>query len=126
MSASLPAPAPTKSAISSATLPSGAPSFATVAAPTYCAVAARTPYITPRLKPVPLGSRPSTNVDNVPAILLTQAEEDQLRKQRENTLIMKFSAGHPALYEIRSHIHSEWKLDSPPAVKTIDKGRADG
>lgn len=90
MSASLPAPAPTKSAISSATLPSGAPSFATVAAPTYCAVAARTPYITPRLKPVPLGSRPSTNVDNVPAILLTQAEEDQLRKQRENTLIMKF------------------------------------
>lgn len=34
---------------------------------------------------------------------------------------MKFSAGHPTLYDIRSHIHSEWKLDTPPAVGAIDQ-----
>lgn len=92
-----------------------------LATATYSAVAAKTPYLTPRLKPVPLGSRPATHVDNTPAILLTQAEEEQLRKQRENTLIMKFAAGHPTLYDIRSLIHSEWKLEYPPAVGVLDK-----
>lgn len=52
--------------------------------------------------------RPVTYVDNTsPALILTPMEEDQLCKQRENTLTMKFSAARPNLYVIRSHIRSE-------------------
>lgn len=86
----------------------------------YAAVVTKA-YTTPSLTPVPLANRPITYVANMPAIILTSVEEDQLRKQRENTLIMKFSAGMPNLYEIRSHIHSEWNLERSPAVGIIDK-----
>lgn len=68
-----------------------------------------------------MANRPISYVDTMPAIILTQIEEDQLRKQRENTLIMKFSSGMPNLYEIRSHIHTEWNLERPPAVGVIDQ-----
>lgn len=36
-------------------------------------------------------------------------------------MIMKFSAGMPNMYEIRSHIHAEWNLERPPAVGIIDQ-----
>lgn len=118
MSAGTPAPAPAKGSTSSATawLP---PTSLSVGGPSYSSVAARAPR-SPKLAPVPLGSRPATQVNNIPAILLTQTEEEQLCKQRKNTLIMKFSAGRPTPYAIRSHIHSEWKLDAAPAVGVID------
>lgn len=54
-------------------------------------------------------------------VILTSIKEEQLRKQRENTLIMKFSAGHPHLYDARSCIHSEWNLEHPPTVGIIDQ-----
>lgn len=53
-------------------------------------------------------------------MLFTPVEVEQLNKQRDNTLIMKFSAGRPKLYEIRAHIAAEWQLSSPPAVGLID------
>lgn len=87
----------------------------------YAAAVTKSMVVTPRLAPVPLASRPITYVNNMPALILTSFEEDELRKQRENTLIMKFSAGMPNMYEIRCHIHSEWGLDQPPAVGVIDK-----
>lgn len=49
----------------------------------------------PRLKPVDLVHRPLTYVDKIPALVFTSIEEDQLCRQRENTLIMKFSTGKP-------------------------------
>lgn len=94
MSASLPVPA------KEGTLPA-APSTTNTAirALSYSQVAARAPFVTSRLQPVSLGSRPATHIDNILAIM--QTEEEQLRKQRENTLIMKFTAGHSSLYDIR-------------------------
>lgn len=59
-------------------------------------------------------------VDNIPDVLFTSLEEDQLCKQRENTLIMKFSAGRPRLFEIRDHIAAEWQLETPLAVGVLD------
>lgn len=41
-------------------------------------------------------------------------------RSRENTLIMKFSAGKPRLEEIRAHIAANWDLDNQPAVGYID------
>lgn len=70
--------------------------------------------------PVPLTNRPLSYVDNIPALLFTPLEVEQLNKQRENTLIMKFSAGRPSLQDIRSHIAAEWQLASPPAVGLLD------
>lgn len=96
------------------------PSSATPAALSYCAVASKPSLTTPRLVHVPLVYRPAAYVDNTPALLLTPMEEELLRKQRENTLIMKFTSQHPNLYEIRSHIHTEWNLESPPAVGELD------
>lgn len=60
----------------------------TEGAPSYSSVVARTPYVCLKLQPVPLGSRPASQVNNIPNIMLNQTEEEQLRKQRENTLIM--------------------------------------
>lgn len=84
------------------------------------ASAAAKPKIGPRLAPIPLVHRSLTYTDNVPGILLTPVEEEQLCKQRENTLIMKFSAGIPCLPKIRDHIASEWQLEIPPAVGYLD------
>lgn len=67
------------------------------AAPPYSAVVSKTATMYPQLTPVLLANQPSTFVDNIPAILFTNAEEEQLRKQRENTLIMKF-ARHVTLH----------------------------
>lgn len=100
--------------------PSGAPPATAGNSTTYAAMAAKV-FTTPTLATVPLANRPISYVANMPAVILTSVEEDELRKQRENTLIMKFSAGMPNLYEIRSHIHSEWNLERPPAVGVIDK-----
>lgn len=69
---------------------------------------------------MPLVHHSPTYVDNVPGILLTQVEEEQLCKQHENTLIMKFSAGIPRLSVIRDHIAAEWHLETPPAVGYLD------
>lgn len=74
----------------------------------------------PRLKPVALVHRPISYVDNIPAILFTSVEEDQLCRQRENTLIMKFSAGKPRCEEIRAHIAESWDLETQPAVGYLD------
>lgn len=49
----------------------------------------------PRLLPIPLSKRHLSYVDNVAAIIFTPIEVEQLNKQRENTLIMKFSSGRP-------------------------------
>lgn len=54
----------------------------------------------PRLTLVFLANRPPSYVDNIPAVLFTSLVEDQLYKQRENTLIMKFSASRPRHLEI--------------------------
>lgn len=89
-------------------------------APSY-AMVTKSICTSPTLAPVPLAHRPLSYVDNIPAIILTSIEEDQLRKQRENTLIMKFSVGMPNLYEIRSHIYSEWNLEQTPAVGVMDQ-----
>lgn len=97
-----------------------APATTTSPPLSYSAVAAKAPMVFPRLHPVPLASRPPTFVDNIPAILFTNVEEEQLRRQRENTLILKFSAGKPSPYEIRCHIASEWNLDIQPAVGILD------
>lgn len=72
------------------------------------------------MKPVALAHRPMTYVENMPAIIFTPIEEDQLCRQRENTLIMKFSAGKPRLEEIRAHIAATWGLEKPPAVGYLD------
>lgn len=88
-------------------------------APTYAAMASKKTITTPRLAPVALANRSLTYVENMPAIILTSIEEEQLHKQRENMLIMKFLAGMPNLYEIRSHIHTEWNLEKPLTVRTI-------
>lgn len=74
----------------------------------------------PRLKPVPLASRPLAYVDSKPLVVFSQVEVEQLNKQRENTLIMKFSAGRAKLFEIRAYIVAEWELSSPPAIGLID------
>lgn len=87
----------------------------------YSAVVSKHAIMTPRLAPVPLANRPISYADNILAIILTSIDEDQLRKQRENTLIMKFFAGKRNLYAIRSHIHLEWNLEKPPAVGLIDQ-----
>lgn len=71
---------------------------------------------TPRLTPVPLAYRPISYVEDIPAILFNPVEETQLCRQRENTLIMKFSAGKPRLAVIREHIAAHWNLEMQPAV----------
>lgn len=58
--------------------------------PSYAAVTAKPIFVSSRLTAVPLAHRPPTYVDNIPAVLLTSIEEEQLRKQRENTILMKF------------------------------------
>lgn len=73
----------------------------------------------PCLKPVALIHRPITYVDNIPAILFTSVE-DQLCRQRENTLIMKFSAGKPRCEYIRAHIAEAWNLETQPVVGYMD------
>lgn len=88
---------------------------------THASVVSKSANMTPTLNPVPLANRPISYVASMPAIILTHIEEDQLRKQRENTLIMKFSAGMPNMYEIRSHIHAEWNIERSPAVGVIDQ-----
>lgn len=119
MASGFPVSAPVKGSPSSvaAVLSSSLP----VGAPSYSSVVTRKSYIISKLSPVSLGSRPATQIYNIPAILLTYSEGEQLRKQRENTLIMKFSAGHPSLNDIRSHIHSDCNFDTPPAVGIIDQ-----
>lgn len=74
----------------------------------------------PRLKPVHLASRPLAYMDSTPLVIFSPVEVDQLNKQRENTLIMKFSAGRPKLHEILAHIAAEWNLSAPPAVGIMD------
>lgn len=74
----------------------------------------------PRLKPVTLAYRPVSYIDNMPAIIFTGIEEEQLCKQRENTLIMKFSAGKPRLEEIRAYIASTWELENQLAMGYLD------
>lgn len=74
----------------------------------------------PRLTHVAFAHRPTTYIDKIPAIILTPIEENQLCRQRDNTLIMKFSSGKPRLEEIRSHIESTWDLEKPPAVGYLD------
>lgn len=64
------------------------PPPATVAVVTAASVAPKTP----RLSPVPITHRPLTYDENIPALLFMPIEVDQLNKQRENTLIMKFLA----------------------------------
>lgn len=87
--------------------------------PTYAA-AAKAPCPTPRLTPITLTPRPLSYVDSMPAVILAQLEEDQLCKQRENTLIMKFSSGRPKLWEIHAHIADTWNFDTQPAVGFLD------
>lgn len=53
-------------------------------------------------------------------MVFSPVEIEQQNKARENTLIMKFSAGWPKLYEIRAYIAAEWELSSPPAIGLID------
>lgn len=104
------------------TSPSTDPSMVT-SGTTYASIVTKgntTAHPSPRLCPVHLANRPSTFVGKIPAIILTSVEEEQLRKQRENTLIVKLSAGHPNLYEIRCYIALEWKLEMQPAVGEID------
>lgn len=86
----------------------------------YAAALYGTHHSVPRLKTVALAHRPISFIDNIPAVLFTDIEEDQLCRQRENTLIMKFSSGKPRLEEIRAHIASTWNLDAPPAVGYLD------
>lgn len=74
----------------------------------------------PRLTPVVLANHPPAFVDNIPAILLNSLEDEQLCKRRENTLIMKFFAGSPKLFQIRDPIAVEWQLETPPAVGVLD------
>lgn len=112
------APAPATSGASPANVTYTAPNSTN---PSYASVVSKSAYTTPTLNPVPLANRPISYVDNMPAIILAQTEEEQLRKQRENTLIMKFSAGMPNMYEIRSHIHAEWNLERDPVVGVIDQ-----
>lgn len=87
---------------------------------TYAAAATSQPRSVPRLKPVPLAHRPITYVDNIPGIIFTPVEEEQLCRSRENTLIMKFSSGKPRLAEIRAHIAATWELARQPAVGYLD------
>lgn len=54
----------------------------------------------PRLTLIFLANRPLLYVDNIPAVPFTSLVEDQLYKQRENTLLMKFFASHPRHFEI--------------------------
>lgn len=87
----------------------------------FAAVTAGKPAIkSPRLAPVPIANRPLSYIDNVPALIFTPIEVEQLNKQRENTLIMKFSLGRPQLPEVRAHIAAEWNLETPPAVGYMD------
>lgn len=72
----------------------------------YSAVVSKIVVMNPRLSPILLAPRPITCIYNTPPIILTQIEEEQLSKQRENTLIMKFSARCSHLYDIWCHIHS--------------------
>lgn len=72
------------------------------------------------LKPVVLANHPPAFVDNIPAILLTSLEDEQLCKRRENTLIMKFFAGRPKLFQIRDPTAAEWQLETPPTVGVLD------
>lgn len=116
MSASLTAPAPATGGAPPANMNTKSNSTG----PSY-AMVTKSACTTPTLISVPLANRPISYVEGIPAIILTSIEEDQLRKQRENTLIMKFSAGMPNLYEIRSHIHSEWNLERAPAVGILDQ-----
>ncbi|XP_012855090.1 PREDICTED: uncharacterized protein LOC105974520 [Erythranthe guttata] len=74
----------------------------------------------PRLSPVPLANRTSSIVEQAPAVFFSPLEIDQLNKQVDNTLIMKFSAGRPSLQEIRSHINAEWNLAAEPAIGFLD------
>lgn len=74
----------------------------------------------PPLKPVALTHRPITYVNDIPALIFTSLEEEQLCRARDNTLIMKFSAGKPRLDEIRSHIATTWDLETTPAVGYLD------
>lgn len=83
-------------------------------------LAASKPRVGSRLAPIQLVHRSPTYVDNVPGLLLIALEEEQLCKQRENTLIMKFSSGIPRLQEIRDNIASEWQLENNPAVGYLD------
>lgn len=84
------------------------------------AAAASKPRVGSRLAPIQLVHRSPTYVDNVPGLLLIALEEEQLFKQRENTLIMKLSSGIPRLQEIRDHIASEWQLENNSAVGYLD------
>lgn len=52
-------------------------------APSYALITAKSASVSPRLTTVPLAHHPPTFVDNVPAVLLTCIEEEQLRKQHE-------------------------------------------
>lgn len=93
---------------------------ATRSSPSTYAAAVIKPTPTPRLTPVPLANRPISYLENMSAIILTQLEEEQLCKQWDNTIIMKFSTGRPKLPKIRAHIAQHWNLDSPPAVGFLD------
>lgn len=97
--------------------PSGARTYSNVAA-------SSAPRPLPRLTHVPLANRPPLYVDNTPLVIFIPNEVEQLNKQRENTLIIKFSLGCPRLHEIRQHIVSEWNLSSPPAIGAIDPRHA--
>lgn len=90
------------------------------AASSYAAAVTKNRRLVPRLKPVSLAYRPISYVDNIPAILFTPIEAEQLSRQRENTLIMKFSAGKPRLEEIRAHIAESWDLEFQPAMGYLD------
>ncbi|XP_012857539.1 PREDICTED: uncharacterized protein LOC105976824 [Erythranthe guttata] len=74
----------------------------------------------PRLTPIALAPRPIASVEQAPAVFFSPIEVDQLNRQVDNTLIMKFSAGRPSLQDIRSHITSEWNLASEPAIGFLD------
>lgn len=73
---------------------------------------------------VMIAHRHITYINDVPAILFTPIEVEQLNKQRENTLIMKFSTGRPQVHGIRAYIAAEWNLPSLPAVGHIDPRHA--
>ncbi|XP_012855474.1 PREDICTED: uncharacterized protein LOC105974861 [Erythranthe guttata] len=74
----------------------------------------------PRLVPVALAPRPTSSVEQAPAVFFSAMEIDQLNRQVDNTLIMKFSAGRPSLQDIRTHINTEWNLVSEPAIGFLD------
>lgn len=78
------------------------------------------PKLGPCLTPVPLTHRAPTYIDHIPGIMFTSLEEEQLCKQHENTLIMKFSAGKPRIFKIREHVAAKWQLETLPAIGYLD------